>query len=331
MIRQAVFWALLALAHPGYPGASPAGQTQTPEPSPRPVAEMPLSRLKADATLPIAIEPGAVATGDAIWVRSRAAGTVTRIAPKDNTIGAPVAVGADPCASLVIAFESLWVPLCGDGLIARVDTKGAEVTARAGVGAAAADGGIAAAAGSIWVVTDRKGVLARVDPGTNLPVAEVFLPRGPVAVVAGTDALWVTSEDAGRLARVNPHSTEVEEIVAVGPKPGRLAVGEGGVWTLNRGDGSVSRVDPKTNKVVATIAIGPDAAAGDIAAGAGSVWVSAPGVPIVRIDPRTNLVVQRFTGDGGGAVLVAHGSIWVAAGAQVTWRLDPQLVAAVRP
>jgi hypothetical protein len=61
------------------------------------------------------------------------------------------------------------------------------------------------------------------------------------------------------------------------------------------------------------------------------VWISAPGVPIVRIDPRTNRAVQRFTGEGGGAVLVAHGSLWVAAGAQVTWRLDPMLVAAVRP
>ncbi|MDH4065999.1 MAG: hypothetical protein OEW19_16490, partial [Acidobacteriota bacterium] len=70
---------------------------------------------------------------------------------------------------------------------------------------------------------------------------------------------------------------------------------------------------------------------GDIAAGAGSVWVSATGSPIVRIDPRTNRAVQRFTGQGGGAILVAHGSLWVAAEAETTWRLDPRLVAAVRP
>jgi hypothetical protein len=41
--------------------------------------------------------------------------------------------------------------------------------------------------------------------------------------------------------------------------------------------------------------------------------------------------VQRFTGEGGGAILVAHGSLWVAAGAQKTWRLDPALVTATRP
>ena len=66
-------------------------------------------------------------------------------------------------------------------------------------------------------------------------------------------------------------------------------------------------------------------------AGAGSVWVSVPGAPILRIDPRTNRAMQRFTGDGGGAILVAHGSLWVAAGPQLTWRLDPLLVAGVRP
>jgi hypothetical protein len=54
-------------------------------------------------------------------------------------------------------------------------------------------------------------------------------------------------------------------------------------------------------------------------------------VPITRIDPRTNRAVQRFPGDGGGAILVARGSLWVNAGAQATWRLDPKLVEAVRP
>ena len=97
------------------------------------------------------------------------------------------------------------------------------------------------------------------------------------------------------------------------------------------GNGSVSRIDPGSNKVSATITIGDAVADGEIAAGLGSVWVSAPGVPIVRIDPANNRAVQRFTGEGGGAVLAAHGSLWVAAGAQSTWRQDPLLIASLRP
>ena len=102
----------------------------------------------------------------------------------------------------------------------------------------------------------------------------------------------------------------------VGPRPGRLAVGEGGVWVLNRGDGSVTRIDPKTARWSATIAVDPAVAEGEIAAGEGSVWISAPGVPLLRIDPRTNRAVQRFDGDGGGAVVTGHGSVWVSGGTE---------------
>jgi YVTN family beta-propeller protein len=121
------------------------------------------------------------------------------------------------------------------------------------------------------------------------------------------------------------------ETIKTGPRPGPIAVGEGAVWTLNRGDGSVTRIDAKTNTVVATIAVGEGVASGTIAAGEGAVWLSAPGTPLVRIDPRTNRVTHRFSGVGGGVVLAGHGSLWVSAGPKTTWRLDPKLVAAMRP
>lgn len=304
---------------------------ETPAPaSARPPAEIPLARLTPDAALPLAFEPGAIASPDAVWVADRGAGTLVRIGAKDNGVGTPLAVGDRPCASLVLAFDSIWVPLCGSGTMARVDPGSAKVTGTVKVAVADPEGRIASSVGSIWAATDRKGILARLDPETGAAVAEVYLPRGIAAVVADADTLWITSTDAGRLTRVNPHNTEVVETVAVGPRPRRLALGEGSVWVLN-GDGTVSRVDPASNKVTATITVGGDTGSGDIAAGAGSVWVSLPGAPIVRIDPRTNRAVQRFTGDGGGAILVAHGSVWVSAGPRATWRLDPRLVAAVRP
>jgi streptogramin lyase len=82
---------------------------------------------------------------------------------------------------------------------------------------------------------------------------------------------------------------------------------------------------------VATIPVGHGIGDGDIAVGDGAVWLSAPGSPLVRIDPRTNRAAQRFTGEGGGGVAVGLGSVWVAAGPAVTWRLDPALLAALRP
>ena len=325
--------AVLALTLWWAGGLVPNAQNSSP-PAPvspaRPPAEIPLSRLTPDAVIVATLTPGAAASEDAIWTIEAASGSVVRIDSKTNAAGAPIPIGAGPCASLEIAFGSVWVPLCGEHAIARLDLKTQKATARAAIDVVAADGRIASSVSSLWALTDRRGVLARIDPETNAAVAEVYVARMPIAVAAGEKALWVTSEENNRLTRIDPHTNETVETIAVGPKPGRVAVGEGAVWTLNRGDGSVTRVDPATNKVVATIPVAAAAGAGEIAAGAGSVWISAPGVPLVRIDPRTNRAV-RFTGDGGGAILVAHGSLWVAAGPKVTWRLDPSLVAGVRP
>lgn len=316
--------ALAVVAAAGPPGR--AGQ-DPPTPTPRLADVIPLARLTPDARIMLALAPGAVATDDGVWTPS--ATGVTRIDAKANTAASAVMLPAPPCANLVVAFGSVWAPLCASGTVARVDVKTLAVAPPLALRLADAAGRIATAVGSVWVASEDT-VVSRLDPDTNDVVAEVFVARGPVAVAAGEDALWITSTAGDVVTRVNPHTNAVVETVKVGPKPGRLVVGEGGVWTLNRGDGSVSRIDPKTNKVVATVAVA-GAGAGEIAVGAGSVWVSAPGLPLARIDPKTNRAAQRFTGEGGGAVLVAHGSLWVAAGPAVTWRLDPVLVAAMRP
>ncbi len=347
MIRQVVFilmlgWPLQALAQ--------APSPDVPKAATRPPADIPFARLTPDAVVPLALEPGAVESADGVWIPNRDRGSIVRVDAKDNRVGAPIVLGVRPCASLAVAFDSIWVPMCGDRSLVRVEAKAPRVAATLTTAVANADGRIATGIGSVWAITDRKGIVSRIDPDTNASVAEIHVAGGATAVAFNDDTLWITSEDgpstslraspstplrAGTLTRVNPHNNEIVEVIEVGPRPGRLAVGEGGVWTLNRGNGgqgnTVTRVDPATNQVVATITVGDGVADGEIAAGLGSVWISAPGVPLVRIDPRTNRAVQRFTGAGGGAVLVAHGSLWVAAGPQATWRLDPMLVATIRP
>ena len=102
-----------------------------------------MARLTPDATLQVRLEPGAVASDDAVWLPGRVTGSLVRIEAKGNVVGTPVAVGAQPCASLVVAFDSVWVPLCGDQAMARLDPKAAKVTATSKVGVASADGRIA--------------------------------------------------------------------------------------------------------------------------------------------------------------------------------------------
>ena len=310
-------------------GVSAMAAQDAPPPS---ALTIPMARLKADAVVATRMDAGGVATDDGVWLPDRGAGTVVRIDAKSNAPGAPVAVGGPPCASLAWAFGSVWVPRCeAPPQLARFDAAKGTPGAAVALGPSEAAGRIAAGVGSVWVASDARGVVSRIDPDTNAVVAEIHVAPRPSSLLLDGDALWVTSADGDVLTRISPHSTEVGETVKLGTRPGRLAAGEGGVWVLNGGDGTVSRVDPAATKVVATIRVADGAVDGDVAVGGGSVWVSLPGVPLIRLDPRTNRAVQRFTGDGGGAILFAHGSVWVNAGPSATWRLDPRLVAAMRP
>jgi virginiamycin B lyase len=308
-------------------------QTEPPKPGVKtPGVKIPIERLKPDAVFPVPGAPDWIAVDEAVWVSNKPKDRVMRLDPKTNTVAAAIAVGKEPCSGLAAGFGSLWVPNCGDRTISRVDLKTGAVMATIPTGVGNSEGSIAAGADSIWMLTDAKGTLARFDPATNKVVAEIYVAPGSYGLTFGEDAVWVTSTDRSTVTRIDPHTNLVVETIAVGKAPRFITTGEGAVWTLNQGDGSVSRIDPKTNKVAATIDVGVPGGGGDIAAGEGSVWVTAFEFPLSRIDPSTNTVVQQFHGKGGDAVRVGLGSIWLSnLTAGTVWRIDPRRVEATLP
>lgn len=298
---------------------------------------IPFDRVVADATVDLIGATDVAATDDAVWVVSRETGVVSRLDPATSTVTASVTPGEWPCAGLAEAFGSLWVPLCGEYAMARLGLESTELQTTMATGIADADGSIASGVGSIWILTGTNGILQRLDPDTNKPVAEIYLPAGSYAAAFGHEALWVTSADKGTVSRVDPHTNLVVKTIAAGAGSRHMAVGDDAVWVLNAADGTVSRVDPKSNRVSATIPVTEPAgleksalAKGRIAAGAGSVWVSAPGLPLARIDPRSNTVVQVLEGEGGGPLAVGHKSLWVLISPEKLLRIDPRLVSALR-
>jgi virginiamycin B lyase len=308
----------------------------TPRPKRPGVAEtsvrIPMTRLKPDQVFEIPGVPDWIAIDDHVWVSNSPKHSVSRIDPKANKIVETIAVGKNPCSGLATGFGSLWVPNCGDPSVSRVDLKTATVSATLPLTIGNREGGLTTAAGSVWLMTDAKGTLARIDPASNKVVAEIYVSPGSFAVAFGEGAVWVTSTEKNLLTRVNPHNNLVEEMITVGPRPRFLAVGEGSVWTINQGDGTISRVDAKTNKVVATIAAGIPGPGGEISVGEGSVWITSFEYPITRIDPTTNKVAQQFYGEGGDAIRVGHGSVWLSNLRQANvWRLDPKRILATLP
>lgn len=311
-------------------GFSAGVMAQSPKPSSPPPLKIALSSLKPDAVIDAAGDRQITVAPDAVWVSNRTAGTVTRIDPKTNTPGTPIVIGQGPCRSLLVAFKSVWVPLCAGPALARVDADGGKaptVLIKVGVNAA---GPIVTATGSVWMITDPAGTLARLDPDTNAVVAEVTVPAGAGALAVGNDAVWVTSATKDVVTRINGHTNVLVETIKVGRGPSAVASGEGSIWTLNGGDGTVSRIDPATNKVTETIKTGVISTAGVVVVGEGSVWLSAPGAPLTRIDPVTNSVRQQFSGAGGGALAIGLKSLWLTATSTAIWRIDPRRVEATR-
>jgi virginiamycin B lyase len=290
---------------------------------------IPIERLKPDHIYDIPGVPDWIAIDEHVWVSNYPRNSVTRIDPKTNKVVATISVGKGPCSGLAAGFDSLWVPNCDDPSVSRVDLKSGQVTATLQLTIGDSEGGLAVGAGSVWMMADAKGTLIRIDPATNKVVAEIYVAPGSFTVAFGEGAVWITSTEKNLVTRVNPYTNAIETTVSVGPKPRFLSVGEGSVWTVNQEDGTITRVDAKTNKVVATIEAGIPGPGGEIAVGAGSVWVTSFEYPITRIDPSTNTVAQQFFGPGGDAIRVGHGSVWLSNLRQSNvWRLDPKRVEA---
>jgi YVTN family beta-propeller protein len=290
-----------------------------------PGVQRPIANIHPDAVFPIPGFPDWVLIlPDSVWIGNKPKNTITRLDPKTNMIVTTIAVGQLPCSGLAAGFGSVWVPNCGDKTLSQIDIVTNKVVATIPLGPADSEGTIAASEDSIWYLTDPKGTLTRIDPATNQAVADIPVPPDSFAAAYGEGSVWVTNTAGNTLTRVDPKTNLVTATIPVGLKPRLLAVGEGAVWTLNQGDGSVSRIDPKTNRVAATIETGVPGPGGDIAVGAGSVWVTMDQVPLMRIDIATHKVVQQWLGPGGDSLRVGLGSVWLTNHKeQNVWRFHP--------
>ncbi len=108
-----------------------------------------------------------------------------------------------------------------------------------------------------------------------------------------------------------------------------LAAGYGSVWVS--GFGELTRVDQASGQIEATIPVKGVEDFSRVEIGEGSVWVSADGGIVYRVDPGTNQVVETIdTGDVIGPIAVGDAYLWVAspgAGASdpgTLIRIDPR-------
>ncbi|MGA3190568.1 MAG: hypothetical protein ABSF22_25975 [Bryobacteraceae bacterium] len=281
-----------------------------------------MSAIKPDAVFPVEGAPDwQVFTDDALWVTSSPKNAVYRLDIKTNQVAAIVTVGKKPCSGLAAGFGSIWVPNCGDKALSRIDIKTNRVIATLPFGPADSEGGIATSLDSVWMLTDKKGVLSRIDPVSGKAVAEIAVTPNSASCIYSDGAVWITTPEKNLLTKVDAKTNQVIATIEVGPGPRFLTAGTGSVWTLNQGDGSVSRIDAKTNKLLASIEAGIPGSGGEIAFGAGHVWATTFQIPITEIDPEKNAVVKQWVGPGGDSIRVGFGSVWLTnLREQTVWR-----------
>jgi DNA-binding beta-propeller fold protein YncE len=250
--------------------------------------------------------------GTAIWVTN--AGRVERWSRDGKS--AEVAM-SHPCGAMAILAGSLWVADCKDRTLNRIDLKTAKRVAAipTGIGSPNGELNVVAGAGSIWVTSDVKGVIARVDPASNLVVASVQVAPLTTYMAFGFGSLWAVSLPSQVIQKIDPVTNTVVKKTDLGREPGFLAAGEGGVWVQEQGDGTVARIDPATGEVSGRVKVDDTLKYGDIDTGGGRVWLrTTDKQTIVVIDARTMTILARMGKDvGSGALRYTPAGVWTTA------------------
>jgi len=293
--------------------SSSSDEKARPLPPGVPAVQVPFASLKPQANWKIGETADWVLVGsDSVWVAGTKPDSVQRIDPKTDKIVASSPLPAEACAGLEFAFGSVWVPVCTQPpSMVRVDTKSNQISATLNVGPAGPEGGIAASADSIWLVTDSLGTLVRINPETNTIRQKVQINGGSFNPVFSEGTVWISGFETNVVTAVDATTGQLQVTIAVGPKPRFLVADAGSVWTLNQGDGTISHIDARSRKLVATINAGLSGEGGDICFGGGSLWATLFELPLTRIDPATNRVIRQWKGKGGDSMRFGHGAIWL--------------------
>lgn len=290
------------------PGGTPvAADIALPGPS-RSIAELhPTAVLHLGKTADwVAIAPAAV------WVGSTGPNAVHRIDPATNKLVATVELGGEPCAGLAVGFGSIWIPLCGKpSALAKVDAARNVVSAVFQPGPAAGEGGITTSTDSVWLVTDKEGSLARIDPDTGAVRQTVRVPPGSYNPRFHDGRVWVTRADGSEITAVDASTGAVLGTTKTGPGPRFLTSGAGSIWTLNQGDGSLTRIDSHSRQVTRTIALGTPGHGGDIAFAGGMVWTTMWKVPLSAVAAADSKLLCQWAGPGGDSLGIGHDAIWL--------------------
>jgi streptogramin lyase len=248
---------------------------------------------------------------DAVWVGSTGPNAVHRVDPKTNAVVATVAVPGSPCAGLATGFGSLWVPLCGETqTLAKVSLESNQLVAVYRVGTTE-EGGVTTSPEGVWLMVDKRGTLARIDPDTGAIRQRIRIAPGSYNPRYADGQIWVTRADGAEVTAIDTARGVALTSTRTNANPRFLTASPGAVWTLNQGDGSVTRIDTQTRQATKTIDLGTPGHGGDIAFGGGMIWTTVAKMPLSVVDVASEVLLCQWAGPGGDSLGIGQGSIWL--------------------
>jgi len=293
-----------------------AGPTPTSSHPPSRVAMRSMSDLQIAATIPIGKTADWVAvTSNGVWIGSTGPDAVSEIDPQTNR-ATRVELPGEPCAGLAVDNDSLWAPLCGTKhtrpQLAKVDLKTRTLARTFDIGPAGPEGGVAVGAGSVWMITDKHGSLARIDPISGSILQTVHVPPGSYNPHFSDGHIWVTRVAGAEVTSVDANTGAVVAHRITGQHPRFLTAGAGAVWTLNQKFGTISRIDVTGGRTL-TVPLHTPGFGGDITYAEGRIWSTAmpSKVPLSIVDATKSVVLCQWKGEGGDSIGYGFGAIWL--------------------
>ena len=301
--------------------------------------QLPLDKLPVSQRIEVPAGPGWLEVGfGSVWVSKSETHEVLRIDPHTNRVIAKIAVGSDPELGIGVGLGAVWIPDPKDQTITQINPATNHVVRVIKVPLATdSEGSIGIGAGSLWVLTNNggteSGTLTRVEASSGKVLADIPVQPESHAAIFAFDAVWVSSSVKNTVSRVDVHTNRVTDIIDVAAQPRFLVASDDAIWVLSQGDGSLSRIEAYSRRVVAHIALDVPGEGGDLAVGAGAIWISAEGVPISEVDPVRNKLVRQFVGGKKDDTLrFGFGSLWVISELDgIIWRFNVDALTRLSP
>jgi len=251
--------------------------------------------------------------GKTVWTTNK--GRVEQWSRKGKLAEVPL---EHPCGAMAVLGHDLWVANCADKTLNRIDMPTGKLVATVQTGIAQPAKGelqVAAGAGSVWVASDVKGIVSRVDPATNSVIARITVDPGTTYVAFGFGAAWAVNIEEQMIQKIDAATNTVVKRTTLGKAPGFLAAGEGAVWVQEQGDGTVARLDPETGEVTGRVKVGDNLKWGDIDTGGGKVWLRTTDDQVfVVIDAKSLEILARIgEAAGSGALRYTRKGVWTTA------------------